>query len=46
MKALSINLLLALVILTMTGCPDPECLNPNPTYSFAVTARFTPEQDS
>lgn len=46
MKTLSTNLLLVLVALTMTGCPNPICLNPNPVYSFAVTAHFTPEQDS
>jgi hypothetical protein len=32
--------------LILTGCPTPVCLNPNPTYSFAVTAHFTPERDS
>lgn len=46
MKAIPINLLFALVALTMTSCPEPICLNPNPSYSFAVTARFNPEQDS
>lgn len=46
MKTLSINLLFTLVALTMTGCPEPLCLNPNPTYSFNVPAHFTPEQDS
>lgn len=46
MKTLSIYLLLGLVALTMTGCPDMGCFNPDPAYSFEVTARFTPEQDS
>lgn len=32
--------------LALTGCPDPVCFNPDPTYTFAVTARFIPEQDS
>lgn len=32
--------------LILTGCPTPMCLNPNPTYSFEVTAHFTPEKDS
>jgi hypothetical protein len=32
--------------LTLTGCPDPICFNPEPSYNFAVTAHFTPEQDS
>lgn len=46
MKTFTAYTLLVLLILTLTGCPEPLCLNPNPSYSFAVTAHFTPEQDS
>ncbi|GAB3204452.1 hypothetical protein ABID22_002583 [Pontibacter aydingkolensis] len=46
MKTHVIKLLLVLVGIALTGCPSPLCLNPNPSYSFAVTAHFTPERDS
>lgn len=46
MKTSLLNLIAFSLCLTLTGCPDPVCNNPDPSYSFAVTAHFTPEQDS
>ncbi|MCJ8164721.1 hypothetical protein MKJ04_07690 [Pontibacter sp. E15-1] len=46
MKTNLLYLLSFAAALTLTGCPDPVCFNPEPVYSFAVTAHFTPEQDS
>jgi hypothetical protein len=46
MKTTLSYLLIIAACLTLTGCPTPMCLNPNPSYSFEVTAEFTPEKDS
>jgi hypothetical protein len=46
MKKLLLYSSILAACLTLTGCPTPICLNPNPTYSFEVTAHFTPENDS
>jgi hypothetical protein len=46
MKSSISYLLIIAACLILTRCPTPMCLNPNPTYSFEVTAEFTPEKDS
>ncbi len=46
MKTRLLYFLSFLAALTLTGCPDPPCFNPDPSYSFAVTAHFTPDKDS
>ena len=46
MKTKLLYLLSFAAALTLTGCPEPICMNPNPVYSFNVSAHFTPEKDS
>lgn len=46
MRTSLLNLIAFTLCLMLTGCPDPICNNPDPSYAFAVTAYFTPEQDS
>lgn len=46
MKIFITSLLLTVLCIALTGCPTPLCLNPEPSYTFPVTAGFTPEQDS
>lgn len=33
------------ISVVLSGCPDPECLNPNPKYTFAITAAFSPTKN-
>ncbi|MCP2045348.1 hypothetical protein [Pontibacter sp. HSC-36F09] len=46
MKTRLLYMLSFVAALTLTGCPDPPCFNPDPSYTFAITTHFTPKQDS
>jgi hypothetical protein len=39
-------IIVAALCLPLSGCPDPGCLDPDPKYTFDITAAFTPEPDS